>query len=187
MLSLIINRRSSRKYLNKDVDDNIINQIIECGRNAPFGGKPVPKCQVTEYIVIKEKNIKEKLALNYDDRQFIKQAPVLIAILANKDNDPKYQEYVLSSALAIENMVIGAQSFGLGTCILSCFMNHEKHIEDRKILREALKLPNNIELIAILTLGYKDESEIISEKELREYNDVVSFNTYSNKNSKKNL
>ena len=118
------------------------------------------------------------MALKYEDRQFIKQAPVIIAILANKDNDPKYEEYILSSSLAIENMIIGAQSLGLGTCLLSCFMNHEKHKEDKKILRDVLKLPNNIELVALLTLGYKDKSEIIPEKELRDYNEVVNLNTY---------
>ena len=48
MIDLIINRRSIRKYLKKDIDDSIIKQIINCGRNAPFGGKPVPMCQVTE-------------------------------------------------------------------------------------------------------------------------------------------
>lgn len=184
MIDLIINRRSSRKYLNKDIDDSIIKQIINCGRNAPFGGKPVSTCQVTEYIIIKEKEIKDKLALNYEDRQFIKNAPVIIAILANKENDSKYKEYILSSALAIENMIIGAHSLGLGTCILSCFINHEKHKEDKNILRDVLKLADNIELVALLTLGYKDESETIIEKELREYKDVVNFNTYSMKNEK---
>ena len=127
MINLILNRRSTRKYLNKDLDDTIIKQIIECGRNAPFGGKPVPMCQVTEYIVIKDNAIKQKLALTYDDRQFIVQAPVIIAVLANKDNDPKYEEYILSSALSLGNIVIGAQSLGLGTCILSCFLNYKKH------------------------------------------------------------
>jgi hypothetical protein len=39
-------------------------------------------------------------------------------------------------------------------------------------------------LIALLTLGYKDESETIVEKKLREYNDVVNFNTYSMKDKK---
>lgn len=181
MINLILNRRSTRKFLNKDIDDNIIKQIIDCGRNAPFGGKPVPICQVTEYIIIKDNEIKQKLALTYDDRQFIVQAPVIIAVLANKDNDPKYEEYILSSALSIENMVIGAQSLGLGTCILSCFLNHKKHVEDKKVLRETLELPNNIELIALLALGYKDENETKIEKELRKYDDVVSLDTYSNK------
>ena len=158
IVSLIVNRRSHRKYLNKNISDNIIENIINCGRNAPFGGKPNPDCQVTEYIVIKDEDIKEKLCLNYEDRRFIKNAPIIIAVLANKDNDPKYKEFILSSALSIENMIIAAESFGIGTCILSCFFNHKKHVEDKKISREILRLPDNIELVALVALGYKDRN-----------------------------
>jgi nitroreductase len=178
IISLIMNRRSHRRYLNKDIPDDIIKNIINCGRNAPFGGKPNPNCQVTEYIVIKDEEIKEKLSLNYEDRQFIKNAPIIIAILANKDNDPKYEEFILSSTLSIENMIIAAESFGIGTCVLSCFLNYKKHEEDKKISREILKLPDNIELVALLALGYKDDSENIPNKELRAYNEIVHFDTY---------
>ncbi|MDE6224413.1 MAG: nitroreductase family protein [Alphaproteobacteria bacterium] len=175
---LIKNRRSHRKYINKEISDDVLETIINCGRNAPFGGKPKPDCQVTEYIVIKDGEVKEKLALTYEDRQFIKDAPIVIAVLANKSNDPKYEEYVLSTALAIENLIISAESFGIGSCVLSCFMNHQKHIEDKRISREILSLPENIELVALVSLGYKDEKEQIPEKNLRPYNEVVHFEKY---------
>ncbi len=176
--NLIKNRRSHRKYISKDIPDDIIESIINCGRSAPFGGKPKPDCQVAEYIVIKDEKIKEKLALNYEDRQFIKNAPVIIGVVANKNNDPKYEEYVLSTGLSIENMIISAESFGIGSCILSCFMNHKKHTEDKNISRKILNLPDNIELIALLALGYKDEEEQIPEKILKPYDEIVHFNTY---------
>ena len=164
IIKIIKNRRSCRKYLNAEIPDKILEEIINCGRNAPFGGKPKPDCQVTEYIVIKDEKIKEKLSLNYEDRKFIKNAPVIIAILANKNNDPKYEEYILSTALSIENMIIGAESFDIGSCILSCFMNYKKHEQDKITSREILNLPENIELVALLSLGYKDNREEIPEK-----------------------
>lgn len=179
VINTIINRRSHRKYLSKDIPEEIIRHIINCGRNAPFGGKPNEKCQVTEYIIIKDKQIKEKLALNYEDRKFIVDAPVIIAVLANKNNDPKYEEYVLSSALAIQNMIIAGESLGIGSCILSCFMNHEKHIGDKELSREIISLPDNIELVALLALGYKDDSEEIPEKRLRNYEDIVHTDKYN--------
>lgn len=181
IINLIINRRSHRKYINKKIPKDIIETIINCGRHAPFGGKPKPDCQVTEYIVIEDQKIKEQLALQYEDRQFIKDAPVIIAVLANKDNDPKYKEYILSSALSIENMILVAESFGIGACVLSCFLYHEKHVDDKRISREILKLPDNIELVALLSLGYKDDAEEIPDKELRSYKDIVHFDTYDNK------
>lgn len=106
---------------------------------------------------------------------------LLLAVLAKKDNDPKYKEYILSSALAIENMILASESFGIGACVLSCFLYHEKHVEDKRISREILKLPDNIELVALLSLGYKDNGEEIPNKELRSYKETVHFNTYDNK------
>ena len=76
-------------------------------------------------------------------------------------------------------MIIGAESLGVSSCILSCFINCEKHKEDKNISRNILKLPNHIELVALLALGYKDNTEIIPKKELRDYDDVVNFDTYS--------
>ena len=166
IINLITNRRSHRKYVNKKIPKDIIEIIINCGRNAPFGGKPKPDCQVTEYIVIEDQKIKD--------------APIIIAVLANKDNDPKYKEYILSSALSIENMILAAESFGIGTCVLSCFLYHEKHVEDKRISREILNLPDNIELVALLSLGYKDDGEEIPDKELRTYKETVHFDTYDN-------
>ena len=57
-------------------------------------------------------------------------------------------------------------------------MNHQKHIEDKKISREILDLPDNIELIALISLGYKDEEEQIQEKELKPFEQVVHFDKY---------
>lgn len=184
MIELILNRRSCRRYLNKDIESSVIKKIIDCGRAAPFGGKPIPECQVAEYIVVKDKNIKEKLALQYEDRQFIKDAPAIIAVLANKNNDPKYKEYILSASLSIGNMIIAAETLGLGSCVLSCFMNHKKHEEDKDTLRKALELPDNIELVCLLALGYRDNTEKIPNKQLSDYNNVVHMNTYINKNEK---
>lgn len=59
IVNLVINRRSHRKYLNKNISDDIIENIINCGRNAPFGGKPKADCQVTEYLIIRDEEIKK--------------------------------------------------------------------------------------------------------------------------------
>lgn len=178
VVDVILNRRSHRKYLSKEIDDNILKIILDCGRNASFGGKPNKKCQVSEFIIIKNNEIKENLALKYEDRQFIKDAPVIIAVCANKDNDPKYKEYVLSSSLSIQNIILSAESFGIGACILSCFLYNENHKEDKEFTRKLLNLPENIELIALISLGYKDNEEKIPEKELKTLEEIIHVDRY---------
>jgi nitroreductase len=70
-IDCIKSRRSIRKYLDKDVSDKITKKLIDCAGHAPFGGPPKKEPQLWEFIIIKDKTIKEKLALNYEDRQFI--------------------------------------------------------------------------------------------------------------------
>ena len=176
-VNLILSRRSHRQYLKKDIDEKTINLLLDCGLNASFGGPPKPQCQVTEFIVIRDSDLKSKLAMTYDDRQFIKDAPLLLACCANTNNDPQYNEWLLSSSLSIQNVVIAAESLGMGCCILSCFINHAAHIKDKQYLREVLNLPEGVELVALLSIGYKDEREILPEKTYREKKEVI-FNNY---------
>ncbi len=178
ILDSIRNRRSRREYLNRDIPEECINEILECALRAPFGGPPKPYCQVAEFIVIRNKEKKKQLSLHYDNRQFLQSAPVIIACCANKKNDPNYKEWLLSTALAIQNILIASEAMDIGSCILSCFLYHEKHIEDKEILRSILKLPNDIELVALVSLGYKSESERLQEKMLRQFTDVISYDIY---------
>ena len=178
VLDCIKNRRSCREYLNKDISDSIAKMLIEAAVQAPFGGPPKPKCQVFEAIVVRDINVKTKLALNYEDRQFIKTAPIIIACLANKNNDPKYKEWNTSAALSIQNLLIAAQSQDIGSCILSCFLYSEKHKKDKQILREILGLPQHIELVALVALGYKTNLEVLEEKTLRDFSELVSYEKY---------
>ena len=88
-LECIKTRRSIRKYMDKEVPGEIIEQLIDAARHAPHGGKPVKDCQPWEFIIIKDREIKQKLAFDYEDRQFITKAPIIITVCADKTKDPK--------------------------------------------------------------------------------------------------
>ncbi|MBW2996093.1 nitroreductase family protein [Candidatus Woesearchaeota archaeon] len=171
-------RRSVRKFLDKEIPDNIIEKLIDAARHAPFGGPPKKDCQLWEFIIVKSKEIKAKLALDYEDRQFVKQAPVVIVVCADKNKDPKYKNWDISTALAVENIILMSHNLGLGVCYVDTFNHHEGHKEDRKKLIKTLKLPENIELISIIPIGYPDESEQIKDKELREIKEMMHEDSY---------
>ena len=177
-IDCIKTRRSIRKYLDKEVPDEIIKKLIDCARHAPFGGPPKKEPQLWEFIIIKDKAIKEKLALDYEDRQFMKQAPVIIAVCGDKTKDPKYKDWEITCSLAIENILLAAHDLGLGACFVTPFTHHEGHKEDRKKLIKTLNLPEHIKLISLITVGYPDPSEKIEEKELRNINEMIRFNKW---------
>ncbi len=171
-------RRSIRKYLNKKVSDEVIKNLIDCARHAPFGGPPKKESQLWEFIIIKDRTVKEKLALHYEDRQFLKEAPVVIAVCADKTKDPKYKDWEITCSLAIENILLAAHALGLGACFVTTFIHHEGHKDDRKKLIETLNLPEHIELIALITVGYPDPSEKIEEKELRDIDELIHIDKW---------
>jgi len=171
-------RRSRRKYLDKEIPDELIMKIIDSARYAPFGGPPKKSCQLWEFIIIKHDDTKEKLALKYEDRQFVKTAPVVIAVCADKTKDPDYKDWEITTSLAIENMLLTAHDLGLGVCYITTFIHHEKHKEDRKKLIEALNLPENIELIALITIGYPHPFEELEKKELRDIDEMIHYDKW---------
>ncbi|MCW6108333.1 nitroreductase family protein, partial [Clostridium sporogenes] len=58
MLEEIRSRRSIRKYINKPIEDEKINQLIESARMAPSGSNTQP----WHFIVVKSDTTREKLA-----------------------------------------------------------------------------------------------------------------------------
>ncbi|MCL2228418.1 MAG: nitroreductase family protein [Firmicutes bacterium] len=180
MVELIKRRRSCRKYLDRNIPEKIIEQLILSAVHAPGGWLSKPGSQGFRAIIIRDDSVKGKLALHYGDRQFIKTAPVIIACLSDKTTDPKYNEWDISCALSIQNLLLAAESNNLGACFITCFLNSNDntHKEQKQILRKVLGLPENIELVALITLGYKDSSEIIEEKLLLDYDEVVSHEMF---------
>jgi len=174
----IRSRRSVRKFSGKEVPDDIIKKLIDAARNAPFGGPLIKDCQLWEFIIIKKQYIKTKLALNYDDRQFIKEAPVIIAACADKSKDSKYKDWEITTSFAIENILLAAHDLGLGACYVTAFTHHAKHEEDKELLSKTLNLPKNIELIGLIPIGYPDASEKIKTKELRETNELIHLDKW---------
>jgi nitroreductase len=173
IVECIKTRRSIRKFLPKTVPEDYINKILDSARYAPFGGPPKKDCQVWDFIIIRNPEIKEKLALEFQDRQFIKTAPVIIAVCADKTKDAKYKDWEISASLSIENILLSANSLGLGACYVDTFIRHEDHKNDKIKLREILEIPEHIELIAIIPIGYPDPSEKLKEKELREVKEII--------------
>lgn len=133
-IDCIKTRRSKRKFLDKNVPDGIIRELIDCARHAPFGGPPIKAPQLWEFIIVKDKEIKEKLALRYEDRQYLKQASVVIAVCADKNKDTDYRDWDITASLAIENILLTAHDLGLGACFVTTFTHHKKHKADKKNL-----------------------------------------------------
>lgn len=145
ILRTIQDRRSVRRYLLKEVSNNVLQRVLDAARWAPSAHNAQP----WRFIVIKDPNVKRRLAeamasewnkdlrkdgiLPEDRERLIKASikqftdpPILIVVCLTMDDMDKYSdkerqeaEYVMavqSVAAAIQNMLLTAHAEGLGTC-----------------------------------------------------------------------
>ncbi|RLF28465.1 MAG: nitroreductase [Thermoplasmata archaeon] len=134
-------RRSIRRYIEKPVEDEKLLRLLQAARLAPSAKNR----QNWEFIVIRNKEIKEALVPVCYGQRFISKAPVVIAGVA----DPKLRWYKLDMGIAFEHIALEAVELGLGTCWIGAF--------DEKKVSRILNLPNNLETVILMTVGYPQE------------------------------
>ena len=151
----ILNRRSIRKYKNKDVEEYLIDEILKAGTYAPTGRNS----QSPIIIAITNKDIKNKLAkinasvMNSNFDPFY-GAPVVLVVLADK-NIPTY---LYDGCLVMENMMLAASSLGLGSCFIHRAKEEFETKEGKEILKE-LGISDDYVGIGNMILGYPDEEK----------------------------
>lgn len=151
----IFNRRSIRSFKSDAVDDKLIGVMLYSATHAPSSGNT----QEWHFIVVKDEEIKKKLAESALRQRFIADAPVVIAVCIDKERaELRYGKRgeafysVQDTANATIIMMLAAHALGLSTCWVGAFD------EDR--VGHILELPNQLRPIAIVPVGYSDETPI---------------------------
>ena len=140
LLNFIKERRSIRQYQEKEIPDDEIEMILEAGRWAPSGSNKQP----WEFIIVKDKDKIREIEKTASYGKFIKQVPVLIAIVGKPKINSKW--YIQDSSLVSMNMMLMAWGLKIGTCWIGT-MNREK-------AKEILGLGKDDFLLTVLPLGY---------------------------------
>ena len=160
VLSSIMARRSVRKYLDKPVEHEKLETIVRAGINAPSGMNRQPWivrvvesqqliADVTE--VYKQENA-EQVKRDKDFKNMFRNAPNLICVCT-----PAKGGGELDAGLLGENMMLAAQSLGLGTCCLGGPVRFLKANEKCKFFMDRLDSPSDYQLNYIIAVGYPDE------------------------------
>lgn len=137
-------RKSVRAYEDRAIPDDLKQIILRAATEAPSAG-----CQQLYTILdITDQDLKEKLSVTCDNQPFIAKAPMVLIFCA--DCQKWYDAYVSTgceprhpavgdlmlavtdTAIAAQNAVTAAESFGIGSCYIGDIMeNCEQH---RKLL-----------------------------------------------------
>lgn len=173
VFSCIATRHSTRKFKEEPVPQEVLDKVIEAGRQAPSGKHK----NQSRFIVIRKKEVlQELIALvqqefakmevtqENDDNfggairaakkggyVFMYNALVLIVVANKKDYGNKYADV----SCAMQNMMLAANALDLG----SCWINQLRWLQDNPVLRaylQKLGMAEDEEVCASLSIGYPD-------------------------------
>ncbi len=149
IIKTMLNRKSIRKYTDETPPDEVLTAIVRAGQQAPFA------YQLCSLLLSRRK---EKIPFG---------APFLFTIcvdvhrlelvMAKRNWQTATNDLVLlifgiqDASLLAENMVIAAESFGLGSCFLG-----DAPFRAKEICKE-YKLPGRVFPLVRLTMGYPAE------------------------------
>ncbi len=160
LLTPIANRRSVRKYQDREVSDAFIRLILESARLAPSGNNVQP----WRFIVVRSDEMKEKIVRVSHNQRWMAEAPVFIAAVADlsargitddgrviDEQSPEVdvKKIIRDTAIATEHMVLQAEHMGLSTCWVAYFSQED--------IRPVLSVPPDKYVIAVITVGYGAE------------------------------
>ena len=150
-LDFIFTRRSVRKYADREVPDDMIQDLLEAGMAAPSAVARDP----WHFIVLKDRIIINKLADVLTHGQMLRQATAAFVVCGDitQAHDQKESYMLQDLSAAVENILLAANRLGLGTCWLGVHPRSER----MEGIKELFDLPDNIIPMCSIAIGWPKE------------------------------
>lgn len=169
-LKLATDRYSVRKFSDKIVEKEVIDKILEAGRIAPTGCNYQPQ----RILIINDNKSLEKLK---DCTRCHFDAPCAMLVCYNKDEcwtrpyDGR-QSGVVDASIVTTHLMLQAWELGVGSTWVMHF--------DPLRMRETFGIPENIDPVALLVMGYPATDAIPNERHTtcRAMEEIVCFNEF---------
>jgi nitroreductase len=180
LIDTIKGRRSIRRYKPDPVSEETLRTVLEAVRWAPSWANT----QCSEVVVVRDQDLKSELAKTLRTgnpaARAMTDAPVVVVLCGKRGVSGYYKGQpatekgdwlMFDTGLAMQNLCLIAHMLGLGTVIVGLF--------DHKKVAEILKVPQDIEVVAMTPLGYRaTEGSAPKRKEVSEF---VSYDGYGKK------
>ena len=138
---------SVRSYEDDQVSDEFLFKVLDAARLAPSAGNVQP----WHFIVVKDREKRAAIAKGCRYGKFLSESPVVI--IACGDRKASTRWYSADTVIALEHIVLAATGLGLGSCWIGMF--------NEKEICNMVNLPENFEIIALISLGYpRDKTDL---------------------------
>ena len=159
-------RYSVRSFQDRPIAEEHLNLILEAGRVAPTACNFQPQ----KIYVAKSTEAREKLA---SVCRCTFGAPVILVVCYDRERDwknkllPGYESGETDAAIVCTHMMLEAFELGIGSCWVGYF--------NADAVKEALGLPENVTVSALLPMGYPAENAqpLPLHDQIREFGDTI--------------
>jgi len=140
-------RYSCRAYLDKPVEKEKLDKVIEAARLAPSA----KNLQDWRFVVVTDRQAKKRLAEAASNQMFLADARAILVACSVSDHVMRCGQCVgpIDVAIAVEHICLEAVELGLATCWIGSF--------DADRVRRLLGIPPHVALIELLALGHPAE------------------------------
>lgn len=156
----ILQRRSIRKYKPQSVEEEKMARIVECGIHAPNGqGRQSWEVRIVDNprLLAEIDSVYGRSVGAAGDKQPAARAAYGAPVLAFIAYDTTYDLSQVDCGLLGENMMLAAQSMGIGSCCLGGICRFLNGADGTDLLRR-LDFPETHRLLYAIAFGYPDET-----------------------------
>ena len=165
MHELFKKRRSVREFLDKEVTDEQIRQILTAAMVAPSGRNIRP----WEFIVVRDKETRKKLGQLRIRGRYVIDAPVTIVVLGKEKES---NLWIQDCSLAAGYIYLEATNQGLATCWINAIGSKTDDGRDaEKVYKEILGVPDDVRMLGMFPIGYPKEN--VEEYSEDDYNEEI--------------
>jgi len=138
-------RRDVRSFVDKSIPEEALFKVLEAARLAPSAMNR----QEWRFIIVKDIEVRKRLAKATIGQDFIEVAPVIIVACGIDDRRlmPNGISYLpMDIAIALDHITLVAVELGLGTCWIGQFKEDE--------VKKILGIPIGVRVIQLMPIGY---------------------------------
>jgi len=153
MMDMLKNRRSIRKYKDKSIDKETVENLFKAGLLAPTS----KNSKSWEFIAIEDKEILKKISESRENgaARFLENSPLGIVILGNEE---KSDVWVEDACIAGAFIQLQAVTLGLGSCWIQVRNRlYTQNETTETFIKNLLNIPENYRIECIISVGYPDE------------------------------
>ena len=174
-MRLIRNRRSVREYIDRPVEKEKIDALVETALRAPSSRSVNP----WEFIVVTDKTLLEKLSLSKPHGSaFLKHAPLGIVVCGDTE---KSDVWIEDTAIASIFLHLAAEALGLGSCWIQIRERmHDEHCTAAEYIAGLLDIPSRLTIESIIAVGYPEQKNAPHARETLQY-EKMHYNRYGNR------